>query len=92
MPPGLGLFRAECGAETIHLTEGCGGRFAIELAALRQISRFVEVLSLKQRGRTFARIGSEDWRIDKNESTLIKKVSTSPDDLVPDTQDCVLSV
>jgi hypothetical protein len=55
VPAGLGFFRTERRAETVHLAVGHAGRLDIQLPGLGQRDRLAEIVHLEQGGFTLAR-------------------------------------
>src|SRR6185503_11346791 len=90
MTAGLGFLCAKGRPEAIDSSEGGRRRFVVQLTALCQIRLLAEVVSLKESRRPFTRVGCENRRIDQNEASVIKEISTRSDNFVSNTKNGVL--
>src|SRR5262249_32996868 len=91
MTASLRFLRPERGPKTIHFPKRRGCCLAVELAALREISRLIKIWSLKQCGRALARVWREDRCVDQDESVVVKKRSRGTNDFMPDPKNGMLT-
>ncbi len=76
---GVRLLGAEGGAEAVDATERADGCLAVELAGLRQIGRFLEVLGREQVGRALGRRRRDDRRVHQHEALVVQPVADRAD-------------
>ena len=88
---GLGLLGAEGRTEAVDLAEGRAGGLEVELAGLRQVGRFAEVVGLEQRRGALARGRRQDRRVDVGEAAVVEEVADGLADLVADPHHGVLA-
>src|SRR5260370_28675130 len=88
VPAGLRFFGAEGGTEGIDFSEGHGQGFAIELAALREISfLIVDVIDFEERGSAFASCGREHRRIGECVALAVHEFAGGADGFGADAED-----
>lgn len=87
MPASLGLLRANDRAEVIHLPKRRGRCFTIELSALGQIGRLMEVLRRKPPRGSLESIRRENRGIDQCKSAIIENVSKGANNFVANSKD-----
>ena len=85
---GLGLLRAEGGAEAVDLAEREGGGFDVELAGLGEEGLVVvEVVHLEELGGAFAGVGSEDGWVGAEEAVGVEVLGCRAHDGGADAED-----
>src|SRR6476619_7315442 len=89
----LRLLRAERRPERVDASKRHGGRFEIQLTALREVRLLVvEVFHREQRRRALAGRWREDRRIGQDETARVEEIADRVDHLVANAEDRSLTL